>query len=241
VKPRFVGRLSIVDAVTVANAMLGLVAIVAVTGAGGPSIGARVLLLAAIADGLDGVLARRRGPTTLGGHLDSLADAISFGVAPAVLVHRLAAPGWWTSGVVDWTPPLGLAPTTWAIVVTGVAALFVASAVIRLAIYTVADRTTSGTRGAQTTLAATLLGAGILSGLEQPAVVLGVTAVLTGLMVTRVPYPDLSPSDAVGMGTVQAGAIAVPTLFHRALPRLLLVAALGYLVLAPALYPRTTE
>lgn len=45
-----------------------------------------LLLLAAIADGADGYIARRFRGGELGEQLDSLADAVSFGVAPALLI-----------------------------------------------------------------------------------------------------------------------------------------------------------
>jgi CDP-diacylglycerol--serine O-phosphatidyltransferase len=41
------------------------------------------ILLAALADGLDGFMARRFGSSPLGANLDSLADLVSFGTAPA--------------------------------------------------------------------------------------------------------------------------------------------------------------
>ncbi len=46
-----------------------------------------LLLIAAIADGADGYIARRFKGGELGEQLDSLADAISFGVAPALLIY----------------------------------------------------------------------------------------------------------------------------------------------------------
>ncbi len=45
-----------------------------------------LLLLAAIADGADGYIARRFRGGELGEQLDSLSDAVSFGVAPALLI-----------------------------------------------------------------------------------------------------------------------------------------------------------
>lgn len=64
------------------------------------SAAAFLILMAAVFDGLDGLLARRlRADTDLGAQLDSLADFVSFGVAPTVLVyHFLLVPlpgiGW---------------------------------------------------------------------------------------------------------------------------------------------------
>ncbi|MCQ1537092.1 archaetidylserine synthase [Methanosarcina sp. KYL-1] len=45
------------------------------------------LLLAAVADGADGYIARRFSGGELGEQLDSLADAVSFGVAPSLIIY----------------------------------------------------------------------------------------------------------------------------------------------------------
>ena len=58
------------------------------------------IFVAAILDGLDGRVARMmKGTSRFGAELDSLADFISFGVAPAVILyffslHSLHSPGW---------------------------------------------------------------------------------------------------------------------------------------------------
>jgi CDP-diacylglycerol--serine O-phosphatidyltransferase len=55
-----------------------------------------ILPLALVLDGLDGYVARRWGQqSSLGAELDSLADIISFGVAPAVLGFSLGLRGLW--------------------------------------------------------------------------------------------------------------------------------------------------
>jgi CDP-diacylglycerol--serine O-phosphatidyltransferase len=57
-----------------------------------------LVVVAAIADFMDGRVARRsRRTSTLGGDLDSLADLISFGVAPATLAFSVGMNGGW-----DW-------------------------------------------------------------------------------------------------------------------------------------------
>jgi CDP-diacylglycerol---serine O-phosphatidyltransferase len=59
---------------------------------------AALVCVAAIADFMDGRVARRtRRSSTLGGDLDSLADLISFGVAPAMLAFAVGIDGAW-----DW-------------------------------------------------------------------------------------------------------------------------------------------
>ena len=224
-RPRFVGRLGVADAVTVANAMLGFLAAVLATI--DPALAARLILLAGIADGLDGVLARRYGSTQVGEYVDSLADVASFGVAPAMLVVAIARREW---GLTLST----LTPTDAAVLV--VPALFVAAAVVRLAMYTAYDLAERTTCGVQTTLAATVLAAAYLSGIADPAILLGATGVFVYLMITSIEYPELTDRDALAMGAVQFGAVLAPTLGPRVLPRALLAAALAYLSLAPFFY-----
>ena len=61
-------------------------------------IGMALIPLAFIFDALDGRIARwRKSSSTLGRELDSLADVISFGVAPATLAYACGMQGGW-----DW-------------------------------------------------------------------------------------------------------------------------------------------
>lgn len=218
-RPRFAGRLGVADVATVANAALGFCAVVAA--AISPLLAARVLLLAAMVDAVDGILARRYGGSTVGPYLDSLADVASFGVAPAALVVA--------SAHAAWRGPLFF-------VAVAVGACFVAAAVVRLGIYTADDVGGGHTEGVPSTLAGTLLAATVLAGVHAPAVIVGFGAVLTVAMVTRLPYPDLRVRDALVMGVVQAFAVLVPSVLGRLFPRALLAFALAYCVLGPQFY-----
>jgi CDP-diacylglycerol--serine O-phosphatidyltransferase len=72
------------DIITLVNALIGFASIIMTLR--GKSESALVLVLVAvIADAADGAVARYSGYGVLGAHLDSLADVISFGVAPAAL------------------------------------------------------------------------------------------------------------------------------------------------------------
>ncbi len=223
--PRFVGRLGVADAVTIANAALGFVAVV--VAAVDIDLAARLILLAAIADGLDGILARRYGGTEAGPYLDSLADVASFAVAPAVLCFTVVTDGL----AVDFD-----AISLELLAVAGVCALFVAMAVTRLGMYTAYDISGYYTEGVQTTLAATVLGAAILAGETRPWLVLGVTGAFCYLMVSRIQYPDLLARDAGIMGIVHALAILVPDLAGRTFPYALLTLGLAYMILSPWFY-----
>jgi len=79
-------------AFTAGNLLCGFLALVACIH--GNSIQACwLVVLAAFLDGLDGFVAKvAKGATRFGIEFDSLADVVSFGVAPAVIVHTLRLP-----------------------------------------------------------------------------------------------------------------------------------------------------
>jgi CDP-diacylglycerol--serine O-phosphatidyltransferase len=224
-QPRFVGRLGPADAITVGNAALGFLAAVAATV--DPSLAARVILLGAIADGLDGVVARKFGGTPVGPHLDSLADVASFGVAPALLVAQVA--------IGSWTP--SDAPVRYAAGLL-LPAIFVGMAVTRLGLYNAYDSSLETTQGVPTTLAATILAAGVLAGFVAPIVLVGLTGLLAALMVSTVTFPDLHWQDALVMGVVQALAILLGGWYGEGFAFALLFLALAYLFLGPRFYWR---
>ncbi len=59
----------------------------------------RLILLAAVLDGLDGRIARMlKSESKIGAELDSLADFLNFGVAPALIVHVWALQEWRGAG-----------------------------------------------------------------------------------------------------------------------------------------------
>ena len=229
-KPRFVGRLGLADAVTITNAAVGFLAAAAALVDIG--LAARLILLAAMADALDGVIARYRGGTAAGEYLDSLADVASFGVAPAVLVVAVVIEEWMSG-----TDPAMVAADP--LLVGGgflVPALFVAMAVTRLGMYTAYDVESDETEGIQTTLAATILAAAVLAGYTAPELLVPLVGVLAILMVSTITYPDLHAQDAMVMGVVQTLAILLTGYYGRVFAFALLFLALGYLTLAPRFY-----
>jgi CDP-diacylglycerol--serine O-phosphatidyltransferase len=227
-QPRFMGRLSLADGVTVANAAVGFLAVVAATFE--PSIAARLILLGAIADGLDGVVARKFGSSAAGHYLDALADVATFVVAPAMLIAMTARGAWSPTD-----------STTRYVLAIAAGTAFVAMGVVRLGLYTAYDSDDDATEGVQTTLAATVIAAFVLSvdifpgdPLAPALAVLG--AAFAALMVTEIRYPDLHPQDAAVMGIVQALAIALTGFAGSVFAFGLLVLAVAYLVFAPWLY-----
>lgn len=226
-QPRFLGRLALADLVSVTNAVLGFFAVAVATI--DPSLSARLILLAAIADGLDGVVARSLGSSPVGVYLDSLADVASFGVAPATLVYVVAMDG---LDVGTWSFETGI--------VFLLLGLFVGMAVVRLGFYMRYDSEEPQTVGVQTTLSAVLLAVAYLAGITDPLVLLGGVAVFSYLMVAPITYPELYARDAIVLGGLQAIAAIAPTTLNRLFPRALLAFAMAYLVFAPYLYWRDT-
>jgi archaetidylserine synthase len=218
-------RLGAADVMTLLNAALG-VAAMTVAIVGEPQQVARLILLAAVADGLDGIIARRFGGTAVGPYLDSMADIVSFGTAPALFLFVAVQAEW---GSLTDNPEL------YALAV-GAASLFVVFSLVRTALYTVYVGEDENRPGIQNTLAGSILAAGYLAGVTMVPLLLVSGVALSVLMVAPVPYPKLSARDALLMGVVQMGAILVPTAVERVFPRVLLVAALAYLTLAPRFY-----
>ena len=67
-----------------------------------------LLPLALVFDIFDGYVARRRRSSAIGAELDSLADSLSFGVAPAVLGYTLGLRGLWDVVVLTFFVACGI-------------------------------------------------------------------------------------------------------------------------------------
>jgi CDP-diacylglycerol--serine O-phosphatidyltransferase len=103
------------DFITLANAGFGMAAILLcvnhVTGSGITDLWAVFILLplALVCDVLDGFVAHRlKRASLLGADLDSLADIVSFGVAPAVLGYALGLQGMWDALILIYFVSCGI-------------------------------------------------------------------------------------------------------------------------------------
>lgn len=218
-------RLGVADGVTLINAVVGFVAgVVAFTD---PRLAARLILLAAIVDALDGIIARSRGNSDVGPLLDSITDVVSFGTTPGLFVYGVFRVTY--GGFESLSPRL----LTLALVVP---AGFAAFSILRTAFYEVYVGEGEERPGIPNALAAVILAAAYLSALVPISVLVGATVVLSLLMVAPVRYPNLAVRDAAALGVVQALAILVPSLYGGLFPILLLGAALAYLTLGPHYY-----
>jgi CDP-diacylglycerol--serine O-phosphatidyltransferase len=81
--------LKIADLVTLLNSLCGLLAVILVQN-DFTYLAPLLILVAAVADGLDGYLSRMFSGSEIGANLDSLADVVSFGLAPVAIVYAAA-------------------------------------------------------------------------------------------------------------------------------------------------------
>jgi len=80
--------LSVADGISLLNALFGFLAII-MAFLGEIRWSFSFILLAMMADGLDGIVARRTRQSGLGEYLEAMGDMISLGIAPAVFVFTI--------------------------------------------------------------------------------------------------------------------------------------------------------
>ncbi|MGZ7133945.1 MAG: CDP-diacylglycerol--serine O-phosphatidyltransferase [Halobacteriota archaeon] len=163
------------DVATIVNLLFGMLAILFLTVAHDIGIAAVFVLVCVLADGADGYLARTRGQGSLGFQLDSLADFVSFGLVPSILVYYAVRDA------------VGYRFLFFLIFV--VSFLYLVSGMLRLARYNVAPQE-GAFSGLPITAAGMIVALYVLAGL--PAVgLLAVALVLAGLMVSDIKYPKV--------------------------------------------------
>ncbi|MCK9440332.1 MAG: CDP-diacylglycerol--serine O-phosphatidyltransferase [Methanothrix sp.] len=160
------------DLFTLLNVVFGFLALLAAGRAWGgdvPQYAVVFILLAAMADGLDGFLARKVGGSPLGANLDSLADLISFGAAPVFLA------------ITAFHLPLHIWP---------VGIFFLLCGTLRLARFNVVSgKGDSSFEGLPIPAAGIALSASVLLG--RPTLTVVLMLFLALLMVSSVPYPKI--------------------------------------------------
>lgn len=154
------------------NILCGFVALVL----GDHYIGSILILTAAMFDALDGIAARAfNAQSAIGAELDSLADLVSFGIAPAYLYYLLSPVDHW----------IGLIP----------ACILVASSALRLAIFNTKPSSPYFSGMPTPAVAMFLVGVflayhyenrEVLALLEHPTVYFSVAALLSALMLSKI-------------------------------------------------------
>lgn len=199
------------DVVSILNAIFGFGAILmACRGSYFTSVA--FVILAAAADGFDGLLARRMGESILGVSLDSLADFLSFGIAPATLV--------WTS-FGNWT----------------VGGVYMSCGMLRLARFNVTSRDDKLFEGLPITAAGMIVATSVL--LHESMMTLSLMLLLSGLMISSIPYPKIgSTKYLLPILIIALLSLAVTALLYKngirsspfLISSLLLIALAGYLI-----------
>lgn len=207
---------------TLANGLLGVGAVLYTLA--GNKLWALLLIAMAIGfDGLDGILSRRslRPPGRFGRIADSVADATTFGVAPAVLlaVH--------TSNSATWAP--------YSAALMAVAGAYLLAAVARLAYFTVRAHGLPHFLGVPTPQSALAVVVVVLfhdvpayAGVHPVGVIVG-GSVLAAMMLVPVRYPKVRRRSPLRLASAITGGLAalvlVPLQFRPAAGSLLSVAA----------------
>lgn len=178
------------DIITLVNALLGFASII-MTVRGQVESALVLILIAVIADGADGAVARYSGFGVLGANLDSLADVIAFGVAPAVIAFVIL-----DIGYLSWV----------------FAGLFLVSGILRLARFNVAGKK-DGFEGIPITAGGFVVALFLLIRDYIPYFVYTFAAllvILSMLMVSTIDYPKLKqPAILAPMSLVLVFDIAV--------------------------------
>lgn len=81
--------LTLADIISLLNVLFGFFSIMILLYTSFIHLSFTFLLLAVLADGFDGMIARKRKKSSIGENLDSLADIISMGVAPLLFIYNL--------------------------------------------------------------------------------------------------------------------------------------------------------
>lgn len=172
------------DVVSILNAALGFGSIT--MAAQGRYVSSAILIFFALAaDGLDGILARKTGDGPLGTQIDSLADVISFGAAPAFLA-------WAAFGSI-----FSLLGT-----------VYLACGILRLARFNVSPKSRDVFSGIPIPGAGAMVAASIF--LEGPILTAFLMVLTSLLMISTIPYPKFRDPrlipPALGVGAVAATA-----------------------------------
>ncbi|MFB3765881.1 MAG: CDP-diacylglycerol--serine O-phosphatidyltransferase [Methanotrichaceae archaeon] len=160
------------DLLSILNAALGFGSILAAY-LNRSDISVLLIILAAAADGLDGFLARRFGSGPLGTNLDSFADLVSFGVAPAVFVFMVFRLSWITAAV---------------------GAIYLACGMLRLARFNLSPKGEIF-EGLPIPPCGIAASASVLLG--WPELTLALMIVLSALMISSIPYPKVRSLSAI--------------------------------------------
>ena len=187
-------KLKIPDIVTLSNALLGLAAMLSASN-GRYDLACILLLVAAVADGVDGYLARRLGGSDLGGTMDSLADVISFGVAPAFIVYSAFG-------------------AQYPYLIGAAVSIYVACGILRLARFSSIQKTITDFEGLPITAGSVMIVSYLLIDPKYISAfsVVALVTILSILMISKFTYPKFSNMRTMAPVSVMFGLV-IPSFF----------------------------
>lgn len=186
------------NAITLASLCLGVAAVTCIF-AGETETAVYCVLAAAVCDFCDGFAARLlHAASPIGKELDSLADMVSFGLVPALMMFRLLQQAWSGSGLIAGDPS-AIGATGWWLSLPAV--LIAAASALRLAKFNIDTRQTTSFIGLPTPAATLLVCALFMTKtdsrvlwaglLDSPCFLLICTAVIAWLLVSPIPMFSL--------------------------------------------------
>lgn len=209
--------LSIADLVTLLNAMLGFLALLLVFSKEF-QLAASLILLGLLADGLDGMVARRFGTGKIGEFLEPLADMISLSVAPLVLFYVM-----YFDSVVS-QPSMHL--------LLGVVIVFsLLCSIIRLSSFSLLKEKQFFI-GLPTSASTVFL---VLMSFLNPEIWLALLGIilLSGAMVSSIRFPKPGLKVDLIAAVFIVATILLDSLYYNIAPLLLLAALLSYIIVGP--------
>lgn len=213
-----VKMVGIADIASLLNAVSGMLAII-MAFYQNSILSALFLILAVVFDAVDGPLARRfPSPTkdVFGETMDSLADAISFGVAPAIIIYEL------------FNTPLMIIASI----------LLLSCGILRLSRYntiiTEQEGPTKTFIGLPIPVSSFMLSLLLFSQINQPSLILIIMSVIAILMISSLKYPKIKSIKIFGVcGVLLILTLILPLndmLMH--IPSIILILfVFGYLIL----------
>jgi len=214
--------LTAADVLSILNAIFGLLAMLAVV-AGSLVWGFALILLALLADGLDGVVARRFGGGQVGEYLEAMADLVSLTIAPLVFVFAVY------QRQVLWSG--------WLVVLVGSMVFFLFCAATRLASFHLLKDEAVFVGLPASAGAILLISMGMLPEWFSPLVVPVVLVLLGVMKVSSVRFPKLTAVTA-GVASVVILIALVLTLLGTMVGALLLLVMILVYILAGAFVAR---
>jgi CDP-diacylglycerol--serine O-phosphatidyltransferase len=210
---RWLSKITSADLLTLLNGLLGMLAITYILDSEHVFAG-MLIFMAVIVDGMDGMAARKfKKKHDFGRFLDSISDAVSFCLAPGILIY---------SNFYDRALGTAWSSVPNALVVIG-CTMFVGFGLLRLARFAGKDFRFSGFRGLPTPAAAMvaivlclLWGNPAFNpfsiGYELYPIMASVIAISI-IMVSDIPYPKIAGKVALAVGTLVSVCILIMGLF----------------------------